>query len=77
MTPEVLKNVVEAAMLAAGRAMAVDDFLALFEGSGEAPDRAAIRGALASLEEDLHERPLELVQVASGFRLQVRKDYSR
>ena len=76
MTPEELRNVLEAAMLAAGRALSLDDFLALFEGSREAPDRGELRAALAELEECLEGRSLELVQVASGYRLQVRKEYS-
>lgn len=76
MTPETLRNVLEAAMLAAGRALSVDDFLALFEGSPESPDRESLRAALDALGASLAERPLELVQVASGYRLQVRQEYS-
>lgn len=76
MTPEALRNVLEAAMLAAGRALSLDDFLVLFEGSAEAPDRESLREALDALGESLAERPLELVQVASGYRLQVRQEYS-
>jgi segregation and condensation protein B len=76
MTPEALRNVLEAAMLAAGRALSLDDFLALFEGSPEAPDRESLRAALDALGASLAERPLELVQVASGYRLQVRQEYS-
>ncbi len=76
MTPEALRNVLEAAMLSAGRALSLDDFLALFEGSGEAPDRTALREALAALADSLDGRALELVEVASGWRLQVRREYS-
>ena len=50
MPPEALVNVLEAAMLAAGRALTVEDFLALFIGSADAPDRAALRAALVQLE---------------------------
>ena len=76
MTPETLRNVLEAALLAAGRSLTVDDMLALFEGSREAPDRAGLRAALDELKETLDGRSLELVQVASGYRLQVRKEFS-
>jgi segregation and condensation protein B len=76
MTPESLGNVVEAALLAAGRALTLDDFLALFAGSADAPDRKQLRDALAQLDEDLSGRGIELVEVASGYRLQVRKEYS-
>ena len=76
MTPQDLRNVLEAAMLAAGRALSLDDFLALFEGSAHVPDRAALREALGELASSLDGRSLELVEVASGYRLQVRRDYS-
>ena len=76
MRPEVLVNVLEAAMLAAGRALTLEDFLALFTGHADAPDRAALREALAQLGEDLAGRGIELVEVASGYRLQVREEYS-
>ena len=76
MTPDALVNVLEAAMLAAGRALTLEDFLALFTGSADAPDRKQLRDALAQLGESLGGRGIELVEVASGFRLQVREEYS-
>lgn len=76
MTPESLVNVVEAGLLAAGRALTLDDLLALFIGSSDAPDRNQLRDALAQLDQDLSGRGIELVEVASGYRLQVRKEYS-
>jgi segregation and condensation protein B len=75
-TPGDLRNVLEAALLAAGRALSLDDLLALFEGSPDAPDRAALRGALDELAASLEGRALELKEVASGYRLQVRQAYS-
>ena len=76
MTPEMLANVLEAAMLAAGRALSLEDFLALFIGSTDAPGRKELRDALAQLGERLDGRGIELVEVASGYRLQVREQYS-
>lgn len=76
MSEEELKNVVEAALLAAGRPLRVDDILQLFEGSGVSPERKQVREALAGLAQDWEGRALELVEVSSGFRLQVRKDFS-
>jgi segregation and condensation protein B len=76
MTPEMLVNVLEAAMLAAGRALSLEDFLALFTGSTDAPGRKELRDALAQLGERLDGRGIELVEVASGYRLQVREQYS-
>ena len=68
---------VEAALLSAGRPVAVDELVAMFEGREDAPDRSAIRGALAELAERWRGRALEVVEVASGFRAQVRKEFSQ
>jgi len=76
MSPEKLKNILEAAMFAAQRPLAVDDLAALFDGSDWAPGRKAIREALATLTEEWQERGIELVEVSSGFRFQVRKEFS-
>lgn len=77
MKSEELATILEAALLAAGRALSVDDMVTLFEGHRPAPDREQIRSALASFEESLGGRAIELVRVASGYRLQVRKEYSQ
>ena len=76
MSQEKLKNILEAAMLAAQRSLSVDDLVSLFEGSDWIPKRKAIREALVTLEEEWQERGIELTQVSSGFRFQVRKEYS-
>lgn len=66
-----LKNIIEAALLAAGRPLTIEHMLALFDES-ERPERAAVRAALEALREDYRDRGIELKEVASGFRLQVR-----
>ncbi len=71
-----LKNVVEAALLAGGRPLTVDNLMELFVQDESPPERAEVRAALQSLKEDWQDRGLELVQVSSGFRLQVRIDYA-
>jgi segregation and condensation protein B len=76
MSQEKLKNVLEAAMFAAQRPLTVDDLAALFESSEWTPERKAIREALGDLAEEWRDRGIELKQVASGFRFQVRKEYS-
>ncbi len=76
MSQEKVKNILEAAMFAAQRPLAVDDLAALFEGRDWAPERKAIREALAMLTEEWQERGIELVEVSSGFRFQVRKEFS-
>ncbi len=76
MSPEELKRVIEAALLAAGRPLTPEDIIALFEESGDVPRRSEVQDALAALSADWEGRALELVEVSSGFRLQVRKEFS-
>lgn len=66
-----IKYFLEAALLAAGRPLTVDQLQNLFE-SGGAADKAQIREAIAALQEDYSPRGLEIVEVASGFRMQVK-----
>ena len=77
MTPERLHCAIEAAMLAAGRTLSIDELLGLFEEEPAAPTRREVREALAVLREQWADRGLELVEVASGFRMQVRREYSQ
>lgn len=76
MSQEKLKNIIESAMFAAQRPLSVDEMVALFDGSEWTPERKAIREALATLAEDWQERGIELKEVSTGFRFQVRKEYS-
>jgi segregation and condensation protein B len=66
-----IKHVIEAALLAAGRPLSFERISELFGRRG-APDRGAIKGALAELESDYERRGIELKEVASGYRIQVR-----
>ena len=68
-----LKNVIEAALLAAGRPLAVDDLAALF-GESLRPSREDIRGQLAELSAEYANRGIELKETATGFRVQVRRE---
>ncbi len=71
--PEKLKQIIEGAMLAAGRPLSVDHFLALFLDEDQ-PSRDEIREALESLQADCELRGIELKEVSSGFRYQVKAD---
>ena len=65
-----LKTIVEALLLAAGEPLTLDRLLAAFPET-ERPERDTLRAALAELAADYAGRGVELVEVASGFRLQV------
>ncbi len=70
-----LKGTIEAALLAYGQPLGIEQLRALFE-DFERPEAQQVRKALAELTDDCAGRPMELVEVASGFRLQVRKEFS-
>ena len=76
MSPESLKPTLEAAIMASSEPLAVNEILALFEGDLEKPDRDAVRAALEQLQADYTDRGIELVEVASGYRFQVRARYA-
>jgi segregation and condensation protein B len=71
-----LKNIVEAAMLAAGGPLTLDQLRALF-GDNNAPDKHDIRTVIKELQADYEGRGIELREVASGFRIQVREGMSK
>lgn len=66
-----LKQIVEGALLAAGEPLSTDKLLGLFS-DDERPTEDTILDTLSSLERDYQDRGIELVQVASGYRIQVR-----
>ena len=65
-----IKYFVEAALLAAGRPLSVDQLQRLFD-EDSMPDKSQIRQALTALAEDYEDRGLTLTEVASGFRIQI------
>jgi segregation and condensation protein B len=71
MNDQYVRNVIEAALLAAGRPLAADELVGLFdERDGSAADE--VRSAIAVLQSDYETRGIELVEVASGYRIQIR-----
>jgi segregation and condensation protein B len=71
MNEHYVKNVIEAALLAAGRPLNVDELVAVFDTrDGSTPEE--VQAALDALRTEYETRGLELVEVASGFRIQIR-----
>ena len=66
-----IKYFVEAALLAAGRPLSVDQLQSLFE-RDSAPEKAQIRAAIGSLQDEYDQRGLTISEVASGFRTQIK-----
>ena len=71
MNEQYVKNVIEAALLAAGRPLSMDELVSVFdERDGSASEE--VKQALAALTADYETRGLELLEVASGYRIQIR-----
>ena len=66
-----IKYFIEAALLAGGRPLSVDQLQALFDGRS-APSKPDIRAAIATLVEEYEPRGITIAEVASGFRIQVK-----
>jgi len=73
MNAELIKQIVEGALLAAGKPMDIARIESLFE-DDERPPRDQIKAALEEVEADCRGRGFELKQTASGYRFQVRQD---
>ena len=71
-----LMRVLEAALFSAGQTLNIDRLMSLFP-NDKHPGKEAIRSALKALQDQyLENTSLELKEVSSGFRFQVRDDYS-
>jgi segregation and condensation protein B len=68
-----IKHVIEAALLAAGRPLTLDKLGDLFAAKGGSPDKAVIKRVLEALANDYQGRGIELKEVASGYRVQVKR----
>jgi segregation and condensation protein B len=71
MNDQYVKNVIEAALLAAGRPLTMDELVSVFD-ERDGSNAEEVRGAIAALTADYETRGLELLEVASGFRIQIR-----
>lgn len=68
-----LKKILEGAIFAAGQPLNVEQLGLLFDES-ERPSNSDMRAALDELKAEYAERGVELKEVASGFRFQVRQE---
>lgn len=68
-----LKRILEAVLLAAAQPLSFAQLAAVFD-EDAAPSREELARAIEQLGEDCANRGVELVEVASGFRYQVRED---
>ena len=71
-----VKNVIEAALLAAGRPVSAAELRELFDEFAR-PDLKTVEAAIATLAGEYHGRGIVLTEVASGYRIQVREELAQ
>jgi segregation and condensation protein B len=70
-----IRNVIEAALLAAGRPLQSPELIELFD-EGARPQMQDIQAALAALSDEYSSRGIEVKETAAGFRIQVRREFA-
>jgi segregation and condensation protein B len=75
MSEREIRNIIEAALLAAGRSLTLSELALLFEEQPR-PAPTAIRAALDELAQEYAERSIEIHETGGGFRIQVRRRYA-
>jgi len=73
MSPQLLRNIIEGALLASEKPLSIDRILNLFS-EEEQVSREMVREALELIEQTCEDRGVELKEVSSGFRMQVRSE---
>lgn len=69
------KGIIEAVLFSADRPLSIAQLQCCFsETTG--PSKSEVRAALNEIREEFQNRAVELTEVSSGYRFQVRKDYS-
>ncbi len=72
MEPKQLKSILEAALLSAHAPMAIGELKKMFD---VPPSTEVLRKLLDQLRDDWRKRPLELLQLASGWRFRTRAEF--
>src|SRR5580698_10066167 len=75
MSEREIRNIIEAALLAAGRSLTLSELALLFDEQPR-PAPTAIRAALDELAQEYAEPSIEIHETGGGFRIQVRRRYA-
>lgn len=70
-----LQAIIEAVLLSADRPLTADQISKLFDQEDQ-PDTKTIREQISAMQESLSERSFAILDLASGYRLQVKQDYA-
>lgn len=76
MNEDQLKQIIEAVLFAADEPLNLNRLMSLFP-EESAPERDMIKQAIARIQEECANRSIELKEVGSGYRFQVKQDYAQ
>jgi len=76
MIPEQIKKIVESALMAVDKPLSVTHLHNLFVDEPEPVERASVKQALETLQAEYEERGVSVVEVSSGFRIQIDQEVS-
>ncbi len=71
MAPDQIKKIVEAALMAVDKPLTLTHLHALFANEEEPVERPQVKEALTELQADYENRGVSVVEVASGYRVQI------
>ena len=69
-------NTIEALLFGAGRPLRLSEIRSLLDNSGISEDLASIKKSINLIEERYQNTSLEIKEVSSGYRLQIKENYS-
>ena len=69
-------NTIEALLFGAGRPLRLSEIRSLLDNSGISEDLASIKKSINLIEERYQNASLEIKEVSSGYRLQIKESYS-
>ena len=69
-------NAIEALLFGAGRPLRLSEIRSLLDNSGISEDLASIKKSINLIEERYQNTSLEIKEVSSGYRLQIKESYS-
>jgi len=75
-TDQQLKQIIEAAIMAAGEPLTIDKLLTLFVEEKEPPTRDAVKTAIQQIIDECATRGIELKKISSGYRFQAKQDFA-
>ena len=76
MAPEQIKKIIEAALMAVDKPLTVVQLHNLFANEEEPVERSQVKEALVTLQAEYETRGVSIVEVASGFRVQIDQEVS-